>query len=91
MTIVEFLNARLDEQDADGRSLDYLQTGEFLLADAAAKRRIVERYREAMATASERDDLDPNTQALLVALLWPLYDLGAVYADHPDYNPEWKP
>jgi hypothetical protein len=62
-----------------------------ILADIAAKRRIVERYQRAMTAAVEYDELEAETEALLAALLWPLWDLAAAYADHPDYDQEWRP
>ena len=61
-----------------------------VLARIAADRRIVERYREAMANASEKDELDPCTQAVLVALLWPLYDLASAYQDRPGFQEAWR-
>jgi hypothetical protein len=115
MTIVEFLNARLDEDEATTRRQDQrwyvcddghvatptaqrvdgtdhlpnhhntwavMYDPERVRADIAAKRAIVYQY------------------VLLRPFDWPkafvetlelnLHAIASVYADHPDYNPEWR-
>ena len=90
MTIVEFLNARLDDQEADGRALDYLQTGEFLLADAAAKRRMTERAWLSVQYLPP-EMRTPAGDAAAFHAFWVLGELASVYAEHPDYDLAWKP
>jgi hypothetical protein len=83
MTIVEFLEARFreDEQSATHSGnlpvpvKDYHQR---TLDEVAAKRRIVRRYRDA-----------PVHDVML--LVEDVRDLACVYADHPDYDPAWRP
>lgn len=91
MTIVEFLRARIDEDERmarDGDDLwgpvyvegygDYaLMGGGRLRAECRAKRAIIE-----LATAA------PRSIELAVDVL---LELAAVYADHFDYQPEWAP
>jgi hypothetical protein len=50
-----------------------------LLAELATKRSIVERY----AFLAEHGDTGDYRWVLIV--------LAAAYADHPDYQPEWRP
>lgn len=57
-----------------------------VLADIAAKRRIVEEY-EAVREANADSDID---RCLVSSLSACLRSLATVYADHPDYQPEWK-
>jgi hypothetical protein len=61
-----------------------------VLAECAAKRRIVERWQHA-----DRESLDQGprrTYGWQAAVLYEaLKDLAAIYADHPDYREEWKP
>lgn len=75
--LVEFLNARLDEQEADGRRLDYLQTGEFLIADAASKRALIK-----WAIGYMEGDYAPWNELALRIMTHP-------YHDHADFRPEW--
>lgn len=83
MTIVEFLEARLAEDE-------YAAThaGQFpvpaahydrrTLREVASKRRILRRFQRASGTA-------------VPVLLDDLRDIVAVYADHPDYDQAWGP
>lgn len=107
MTITEFLEARIaeDEAAADGllgvshspRTQVYIGTewvsspltSERLLAEAAAKRAIMALadHVEGMdyqITSEWGGDIDGTADDILKAL-------AAVYADHPDYQQEWKP
>lgn len=63
---------------------------ERVLADIAAKRRIVKRYASAVDEAAGWPT-NPETEAILMALQWPLMDLASIYSDHPDYQQEWAP
>lgn len=65
------------------------------LAEVEAKRRIVEQW--AMHEALDRETFDAEGEHArsLVSLRAAYWDacreLAAVYADHPDYRPEWAP
>lgn len=87
-----FLAQRYDEQEEDARviaaGVDMTSGGPFavdhpayVLADLAAKRRIVE-YVGPIAA----DPTLPSTHLAQHVLA----DLAAVFADHPDFRPEWK-
>ena len=54
-----------------------------VLADIAAKRRIVEFYAVAMQEGDEPDVIHAYADVCEA--------LASVYADHPDYRPEWAP
>jgi len=56
-----------------------------VLAECDAKRRIVDGYWE--PTLNDLDASDENTPVPL----WTLKALALPYADHPDYQQEWKP
>ena len=82
-TIVEFLDARLAEDEHGATHLGLLPVPEAdyhqqTLRDVAAKRSILHRYRDA-----------PIEDMTL--LLEDVRDLAAVYADHPDYDQAWRP
>lgn len=86
VTLTEFLLARIaeDEEFARGHlTIDLDFWPHRMLAECAAKRRIVE-----ACSALEDKVLDNNLwfidqhDAILCAL-------AAVYADHPDYDPTW--
>ena len=59
-----------------------------VLAECEAKRRIVEECR-----LCDLDDFKPGTETwgYRQALRADVQALASVYADHPDYLPEWKP
>lgn len=94
MSIVEFLLARIAEDEADARKLaatdrrpvlslaTTVNHSERLLLECEAKRRIVEAHRRQV------EDDDPC--AWIVASETLLHTLAAVYADHPDYDPAWR-
>lgn len=82
-TIVEFLEARLAEDEYGATHSGALPVPEAnyhhrTLREVAAKRRIVRRYRD----ASVGD---------VALLLDSVRDLASVFADHPDYDPAWRP
>jgi len=104
MTIVEFLNARLDEHEsgwktqkraeADGCIPSVFHFGrslaEYMLAEIAAKRAIIEEYERAHERRRAHPD-DLASAGALLALLGVIKQLTSVYSDRPDYNPEWRP
>jgi hypothetical protein len=103
-TLTEFLLARLDEtvRAVEGMSdTEQEWLGErlvtpraLLLADIAAKRRIVERAASEIAKAdakgSEQIERSFNAGSAFFAHNT-LLDLATPYADHPDYDQAWRP
>lgn len=93
MTLVDFLIARLADDEAviatDSRDRDAFGPAR-MQAECDAKRRIVNAsliYHEGDRDPNPDDPDDPGGGwALSLALL----ALAEVYADHPDYRPEWK-
>jgi hypothetical protein len=82
-TIIEFLEARLAEDEYGATHSGALPVPEAsydqrTLREVASKRRIVWRYRHASI-----GDVAP--------LLENIRDLASVFADHPDYDPAWRP
>ncbi|MBQ1080075.1 MULTISPECIES: DUF6221 family protein [unclassified Nocardiopsis] len=98
MTIVEFLKARLDEDERASRAVPVGSRGrERALAEVAAKRGIVRGYTEAH-DASMRI-VDPSSPAANVGgdpwselLAWRLAVkyLASVYRGHPQYDRSWE-
>ncbi|MEU5853958.1 DUF6221 family protein [Nocardiopsis dassonvillei] len=96
MNIVEFLNARFDEgvavatriiqtrpngllvRPVPGSGQLWSVTGEGLLRDIESKRLMIE-------------DLDYGGGEMGDARDHVIRRLASVYADHPDYDPEWAP
>jgi hypothetical protein len=107
MDLLAFLHARLDDDERLGtlhtRVADEIglaadpcdpRGGIRIVADAAAKRRMVERADAAIHLADETPEGAPNAaQRQGQAAAWEavLEFLTEPYADHPDYDPEWKP
>jgi hypothetical protein len=101
MTLTEFLLARIAEDEADIRAIEYDRTvaaiapGMFsvdhplrLLAECEAKRRIVERLSPLLDPFSHSADRACTAE---VDLAWDvLASLALPYADHPDMRPEWR-
>jgi len=90
MTLVEFLSARLDE-DAQMAEYGCDGVGEYsrcalmsdrFEADWKAKRRIVDLI--TFPSGGVRAPFGPEQEAVLRYL-------AEVYADHPDYQEEWRP
>ncbi len=82
-TIVDFLEARLAEDRHSATHAGALPVPEAnydqrTLREVASKQRIVRRYRDA-----PMGDVAP--------LLENIRDLASVFADHPDYDPAWRP
>ena len=103
MTLVEFLEARIAEDEAEARPMAGLDDddrggwsivyAERVLAECAAKRAIIELAQKASAVEEEFDEY-----------MWAgagpeqvdpstgdaiLFALAAVYKDHPDYQQDW--
>jgi hypothetical protein len=96
--LVTFLRARLDEiqEDvSDSRSLipgelhwsmpDWLDRN-YLFADVAAKRRIVDEYERAKAFARPRDS---DSMVRWAEIEFATKALTAPFAAHPDFDPAW--
>jgi hypothetical protein len=110
MKLTEFLNARLDEDEAvaqrahastpgrglfNGPGLDPVIPRDRLLAEVEAKRRIMRLAYEATGLDMDKD-LDRAVEAREksgIAFVGErmLMALAAPYADHPDYDEEWRP
>jgi hypothetical protein len=95
MTLVEFLLARLDEEESAwsrGAPLvtrpDFARLSRHMLADVEAKRRLI-------ARAVHTDNMADYSDTLhMVAMEYEEQILPALalpYADHPEYQQEWKP
>jgi hypothetical protein len=103
--LVEFLRPRLDEDAVDATMRAVHREGcesvpdaegytypctcgvpERLMREVEAKRRIIERYEQA---ASQYWNATEEEIALTLEPV--LRDLALPYADHPDYQHEWKP
>lgn len=103
MTLTEFLLARISEDEEWARKdlanvtappngmligdRAVVSPGERMLAECAAKRRVVE---NATAAAASLDRQVPGMRAILEDSSWDLRNIGAIYADHPDWRKEWK-
>jgi hypothetical protein len=82
-TIVEFVEARLAEDEYGATHSGRLPVPEAAyhqrtLLEVAAKRRILDRYRDAPI-----DDVG--------LLIEDVRDLASIYADHADFDPAWRP
>jgi hypothetical protein len=104
VTIVEFLRARLDEDEAaaevwstpfsnptaEQRAHIARHDPARVLAEVEAKRRIVERL-----GAYIESEHEPEPEGLWEQMdhhAWDtLYDLALPYADHPEYDEAWRP
>ena len=91
MTLTEFLLARISEDEADvegagllGWALCYDERR--VLAECAAKRQILSWYVNQREYVTDKYD-----EGYHEALSDCVKRLAAVDADHPDYNPEWRP
>lgn len=99
-TLPNFLLARIAEDEAVARARGQTSsegvrgrpwvkpTPARVLAECAAKRRIVEHH---TATPARRH---PGYDCKWCGMTWPCFDLRNLappYADHPDCRPEWLP
>lgn len=96
MTIVEFLTARLDEDEADLDNEPYdacYRDLRFGAADIAAKRRILERWQYRWQEAGDATEQRMHSMfaSQATGLGNAVYLLAEVYSNHPDYREEWRP
>jgi hypothetical protein len=96
-TLVDFLRARLDEDEADLRESNISDMPEWWapaawsrargLADVKAKRAIV----ELRAALSQMDRTDDRWEAgQIQSADFAVRALASPYADHPDYDATWS-
>jgi len=101
LTLTEFLTARIDEDEEAARDSSTLygqgsslyinrHNPTHVLAECEAKRGIVKYAVECEDEWSKRLG-DRHGRAEHDASQWAVSLLAAVYADHPDYDPEWRP
>jgi hypothetical protein len=87
MTLIEFLLARIAEDEAGAERADYI--ADFnparVLAECESKRRIVDECTGGLYWNVGCSEGHEGNFENILALL------AAVYADHPDYQPKWKP
>ncbi|GGH93799.1 DUF6221 family protein [Arthrobacter liuii] len=96
VTITEFLEARIEEDEFDanrellwGTTPTLTRMNARILDECAAKRAIVREYQaECDAVVFTAQDADLSV-AREIGLEIALGHLAAVYASHPDYRPEW--
>ena len=92
MTITEFLIRRIEEDEARARypylasSPDPLFSPARVLAECAAKRAIVARFKP--EDVKEDWSVEASYSAAVEDCM---FDLAAVYKDHPDYQEAWVP
>jgi hypothetical protein len=90
MKIVEFLEARIAEDERAAYDLMGEREGDRTLAECAAKRAIVADYSNAVADEPWRSQDAIKTYAMFAAAwTFTLRHLASVYKDHPDYQQEW--
>ena len=99
MDLTEFLLARIAEDEAWQREhAHFHEAPEYVPPwwkrvdrECEAKRRIVERHR---FKPIPKYDTRPQLDWCACLKDWPcpdLLDLASVYADHPDYDEDWRP
>lgn len=95
MTIVEFLNARLDEDERAAHAASPATGGPGRArADAAAKRRIVQEYVRAYraglnAIGGRGEPASDDSWGALHAWRKALEHLARAYSGHPDFDRSW--
>lgn len=97
MTIVDFLNARLDEDERATKSVPAGARGRArALAEVEAKRRIVRAYTEAYAESLRSVELTragvrtSDPWPALLAWRAAVKHLAVVYRSHPEYDTAWE-
>ncbi|MFI6578450.1 DUF6221 family protein [Nocardiopsis sp. NPDC050513] len=97
MTIVEFLNARLDEDERASRAVPVGARGrDRALAEVAAKRMIVQGYTQAHSASmrvlgpAPSAPADGDPWAELLAWRRAVKYLATVYRGHPQYDRSWE-
>ena len=101
MTLVEFLKARLNEDeqaakawlpfgnpDAAAREHIARHDPARVLAEVEAKRRILDEYEQATGQYATHSQVSAGEE---IGLRFALKAIGLPYADHPDYDPAWRP
>ena len=93
LTLTDFLLARIAEDEADlrlgGEYMDPFNPPR-LLAECEAKRRIVERYARKVARSERFPALTQDEADARAVLRATLLDLAMPYADHEDFQEEWR-
>jgi hypothetical protein len=98
MTITEFLEARITEDEAAANDLMGEREGDRVLAECAAKRAIIAEHGEQEVASLDRATWGQPFIVCRVCAIGArqvvapcptLRALAAVYADHPDYDPAW--
>lgn len=83
---------RYSDTDEWGEPLAWLMTSDRVLREVEAKRALILRYKNAAAapaaSASYVRGVDTGYKE---ACLDAIEDAAALWDDHPDYRPEWKP
>lgn len=97
MELPDFLRPRLDEAETRVHLVDKSAGGKtawstYLLADVAAKRRIVDEFGDAgeWLPFNREDDEPEYAYGRARALYDVLKLLAQSFADHPDFDPAWK-
>jgi hypothetical protein len=86
LTITEFLEARILDDEMAANDLMGEREGDRVLAECAAKRAIIE-YHSMLLEQSEHSDVAGyHATGMRIATR----ALAAVYKDHPDYQQEWE-
>lgn len=85
MNIVDFLLARIAEDEKRANYYAPALGTDRVLAESAAKCAIIK------ACRADHEDSIANGDDVLEVASEVLYALAAVYADHPDYQQEWAP
>jgi hypothetical protein len=90
MTITEFLNARLDEDERDARAIKGAKYFEGVESDAEAETmRLSDPDRVLAEVAAKRRIVEMHGQAVAIDAVLDL--LASVHSDHPDYDAAWRP
>jgi hypothetical protein len=86
MDLIEFMTARLDEEESAASQHSGEPLADRVLATVATHRRILER-----ATSADVDEDDMCAVAAFDEAEYIVCILAEMYADHPDYREEWRP
>ena len=86
MDLIEFMTARLDEEESAAKAHEGELYADRAIATVAAHRRILER-----ATSGEIDEGDMCALAAFDEAEHIVCLLAQLYANHPQYRAEWKP
>lgn len=92
--LLAFLNARLDEDERHLKSNAHHLWTKRPLREVAAKRAVIAMHDELWRlyrTFEQAGEPGPISLGRAQGLWRAVRLVGAVYSDHPDYRPEWKP